>query len=275
MKRLPHRCLAVALALPVLAGACVPDDAFTPKVAPTLDAALTDVAHPALQWASQWFSGASVITPKIIPTRCPFESASQSFVCSPLTARGLTLTQRFTLMDVAGGKQSAFDPAATNALHLENAVAGTVADGGTISVDGQQILDVTGLDSPRHTLNGTSFTVTTTGDPSTGIMAERRSTITDLVFPVVAEGTPPGWPLSGTVDIRSRITNRPDPAVFIATMRFDGSSVVTLTITVPGGVQTCRVNLTTMPPGGIGCMSGTPAVPVGANSLPDTKPTLR
>lgn len=267
MKRLPFRRLAVVLALPVLAGGCVPDDAFAPKVQPTLDAALTDVAHPALNWASQWFSAAGVITPKIVPTRCAFESASQSFVCSPLTARGLTLTQRFTLLDATGGKQSAYDPAATTALHLENTVVGAPSDLGTTNVDGQQNLDLTGLGSLRHTLNGTSLTVTTKGDPATAsvITGEWKTTITDLVIPVVADGAPPAWPLSGTIDVRSRITNRPDQRVFIATMQFDGSSIVTLTLTVPGGLQTCRMNLVTTP--GIGCMPGGGDMPLGPDAL--------
>lgn len=278
MKHVSSCHLAVAVSLLVLQGACVPDNALTPNVQPTLDAALTDVAHPALSWASQWFSGAPVITPKIVPTRCPFESASQSFVCSPLTAQGLTLTQRFTLLDAGGGKQSGFDPAATSALHLESTVTGSWTDASTSTVDGQQNLDVSGLGSPRHTLNGTSLTLTTLASPAGGgsaITGERRATITDLVFPVVAAGAPPGWPLSGTIDIRSRITNRPDPQVFIATMRFDGSSVVTLTLTVAGGIQTCRVNLTTLPPGAIGCQVGSADVPLGLSVLPGTPPALR
>jgi hypothetical protein len=273
MKRF-RRCLVVAIALPVLAAACVPDDALTPKVPPTLDAALADIAHPALDRASEFFSAANVITPKIDPTRCPFESASRSFVCSPLAARGLTLTQRFTLLDATGGKQSAFDPAATTTLHLESSVAGSTTDVGTTAVDGQQVLDLTGLGTPRHTLNGTSFTVTSSGDPGTAITSERKTTITDLVIPVVVEGAPPGWPLSGTIDLRSRITNRPDPRVFIATMRFEGSSIVTLTLTVPGGIQTCRVDLLLMPPG-IGCVGDNATPPFGAGLSRGEKPSLR
>jgi len=38
-----------------------------------------------------------------------FESASQFFVCSPLSGGGLTLNQRFTLLDAGAGKQGAFD----------------------------------------------------------------------------------------------------------------------------------------------------------------------
>jgi hypothetical protein len=245
----------LALALPIFAGACVSVDATTPLVPPTLDAALADVAHPALDWASQWFSGANIVTLPIVPARCPFESASQFFVCSPLSGGGLTLNQRFTLLDASGGKQSVFDETTTTSLHLENAVAGTWSTSGTI--DGQQVLDLTGLGSPRHTLNGSSLTVMSANN------TERKTTITDLVFPVVVAGAPVSWPLSGTIDTRSRsIGAKGDTSVFVAQMRFDGSSIVTLTLTIAGGLQTCRVNLATMPPGGIGCL-GSPDPPLG------------
>jgi hypothetical protein len=259
--------LVAAIALPVLASACVSVDATKPLVPSTLDAALNDVAHPALDRASAWFSGAGVVALPIVPTRCPFESASQFFVCSPLSGRGLTLNQRFTLLDASGGKQSAFDEKTTTGLHLENAVAGTSTSGTT--VNGQQVLDLTGLGTPRHTLNGTSLTLTSVNNTRTAqpINTELKTTIADLVLPVVAAGAPVAWPLSGTIDARSRsIGAQGDTTVFIATMRFDGSSLVTLTVTIAGGIQTCRVNLVFMPPG-IGCAApGTP--PLGADAVP-------
>ena len=127
--------LVAGLTVPVLATACVPADALRPKIPSTLDGALAEVAHPALDWASGFFSGAGVITPAIIPGRCTFDAASQYFVCTPLTARTLTLNQRFTLLDASGARQSAFDSATTAGLHLENAVTGEWED--TTAIDGQ------------------------------------------------------------------------------------------------------------------------------------------
>jgi hypothetical protein len=269
------RTLVAALAVPVLASACVPADVTLPKVEPTLTAALADVSHPALDWASRFFSGAGVVTPEIFPARCPFDATSQFFVCSPLAGNGLTLNQRFTLRDASGGKQSAFDAATTTSLHLENAVTGSPSDDQTVTIDGQQVLDLTGLGTSRHTLNGTSLTLTTTLAGGSQPPAERRTTITDLVIPVVAEGAPTAWPLSGTIDTRSRsISATGDTTVFIATMRFDGSSLVTLTITVPGGIQTCRVNIAMLSPGVMGCV-GPDTPPLGGDAVPRTTPALR
>ena len=118
--------------------------------------------------------------PPIDPARCPFDAASQSFACSPRSAIGLTLTQRFELLDATGGKQSAFDPATTTGLHLANTV--------------------------------------------TGVSVQENLTTTDLGYII---------PL--------------DPAntVSTAAMAFNGSSVVTLTITTQNGTQSCRVNIAT------------------------------
>ena len=265
------RTLAVAVALPVLAGACVATDATTPLVPSTLNAALGDVAHPALDWASGFFSGRGILTPAIVPTRCPFDAASQYFVCSPLTGGDLTLNQRFTLLDAGGARQSAFDAPTTTGLHLENSVASSSA-----SVDGQQVLDLTGLGTPRHTLNGTSLTLSSYTYNGSPVNEERRTTVTDLVLPVVAPSAPIPWPLSGTIDTRSRavVEASADTIVFIATMRFDGSSLVTLTYTVPGGIRTCRVDLTSLPGGSIGC-GGANTPPIGREALMGAKPALR
>jgi len=252
------RILASAFALVGLAGACASADSVGPRTPPaTLDAALADIDHPALDFVEAWFSGVGVVSPAIIPANCGFDAPSQYFVCNPLTAGGLTLNQRFTLLDAAGAKQPAFG-STTTALHLENSVSGTWApDASATTVDGQQTLDLTGLGTSRHTLNGLSLTLTTVVNPLqrdvSPIQTERKTTITDLVIPVLVAGAPTPWPLSGTIDVRSRSVDAlGNVSVNIYTMRFDGSSVVTLTMTVPGGIQTCRSNIAL----GVGCTGG-------------------
>jgi len=234
---------------------------MTPKSPSTLQAALADVAHPALDKTSAFFSAAGIVTVPIVPTRCPFDATSRYFVCGPLSGGGLTLNQRFTLLDPSNGKQPAFDAKTTTSLHLENSVAGTWSSSSVspFTVDGQQVLDLTGLGTPRHTLNGTSLTLAH-GD-------EFRTIITNLVFPVVATGAPPAWPLSGTIELRSRpVKDTTSVYAFLATMTFEGSSIVTLTWSQGSFGQTCRVNIATMP--GIGCPAGSPDVPIGADVSP-------
>src|SRR6476620_7298079 len=110
--------LAAIAALYVLAGACMPADARSPHVPSTLDAALAEAAHPALDYASAAFSGAGMLSLPIVPSRCPCESATSSVVCAQLRGGGLTLNQRFIRVDSAGNRQSAFDEATTTRLSV-------------------------------------------------------------------------------------------------------------------------------------------------------------
>ncbi len=242
-------------ALSVLVGGCASDSSTKPAAAPTLDAALAEVAHPALNFATATFSGAGAVVPAIVPSSCPFDTAAQAFVCAPVTGGWLTLDQRYVLMDAAGGKQSAFDPATTTGLSVTNAVSGQNTDqGNTLKVDGQQTLDLTGIGSARHTLNGTSLTLTTyvsaTNLTHPPIESTITTKITDLVIPVVPSGQPIAWPLSGTIALKT-IAEYGEPlptggtsVTSVATLTFNGSSVVTLSMSLPGGgIRTCRVNL--------------------------------
>jgi len=260
------RALTLALALPVVAGACA-SDVLAPLDPPTLDAAMADLAHPALDWASAWFSGAGLVAPAITPTSCTFDAASQFFVCTPLTADGLALKQRFSLLDANGNTQSAFDPKTTTAVHLENGVSGTWSPssrmplGDTLFVDCKQVLDLTGLGTRQHTINGTSLTLTTlhsTRYSTPPLPMEYKTTIADLVLPVSVPRASLPWPASGTLDVRMRNVdaNGNTSNAFIATARFEGTTIVTLTFTVPGGTRTCRINMSLTPPDQIGCEHG-------------------
>jgi hypothetical protein len=251
-----------ACVLSVLVGGCAADTSTTPAATPTLDAALGEIAHPALDFATATFSGAGAVVPAIIPSSCQLDTASQVFVCAPVTGGWLTLDQSYVLLDAAGAKQSAFDPTTTKGVSVTNAVSGQNTDqGNTLTVDGQQTLDLTGIGSTRHTLNGTSLTLTTYVS-ATNLTHPVQSTITtqitDLVIPVVPSGQPVAWPLSGTIATKTIAEfGEPIPSggtstTAVVTLTFNGSSVVTLSMTLPsGGVRTCRVNLALVQ--GVGC----------------------
>jgi hypothetical protein len=250
-------------ALSVLVGGCASDASTNPVATPTLEAALAEVAHPALDFASATFSGAGAVVPMIVASNCALDTATQAFVCTDVTGGWLTLDQRYVLLDAAGGKQSAFDPATTKGLSVTNAVSGQNIDqGNTLTVDGQQTLDLTGLGSARHTLNGTSLTLTRylsaarlTHPP---VQSTITTKITDLVVPVVPSGQPIAWPLSGTIALKT-IAEYGEPiptggtsTTSVVTLTFNGSSVVTLSMSTPSGVtRTCRVNLAIA--SGLGC----------------------
>ena len=250
------RLVLATLTLAVVADACISDTAVAPGPSnDTLDAALAEVTLPALDYAAATFSGAGIITPTIVPSRCQFDGASQTFICGALSGGGLTLNQHYTLLDAVGGKQSAYDMATTSGLIVNSAVSGTATSGGnTLTVDGQQALTLSGLGAAQHTLNGSSITMTTftRGDGAAPPETSRFTTrIVDLVIPVVPPGEPTPWPMSGlielttTTDLGYIIPLDPANTVSTAAMAFNGSSVVTLTITTQNGTQSCRVNIAT------------------------------
>lgn len=255
------RVVLATLTLAIVADACSSDNTVAPSATQngTLDGALSEVAMPALAYASATFSGAGMVTPTILPSRCQFDGASGAFICSSLSGNGLTLNQHYTLLDAAGTKQSAYDGATTAGLVVNSAVTGTAVgySGGssvTLTVDGQQELTLSGLGSAQHTVNGTSLTVTTLTF-SDGSVAPLTSTITtrvvDLVIPAASPGDPAPWPTSGMVELKSSTDLGyviPLDAANVTTsaaMQFSGSSTVKLTITTQNGTQSCSVDITT------------------------------
>jgi hypothetical protein len=244
-----------ACVLSVLVGGCAADASTTPAATPTLDAALTEIAHPALDFATATFSGAGAVVPAIVPSSCQLDTASQVFVCAPVTGGWLTLDQSYVLLDAAGAKQSAFDPTTTKGVSVTNAVSGQNTDqGNTLTVDGQETLDLAGIGSARHTLNGTSLTLTTSVSATNLTHPPVQSTITtkitDLVIPVVPSGQPIAWPLSGTIAMKTiaefgeTLPTGGTSTTSVTTLTFNGSSVVTMSLTTPsGGIQTCRIDL--------------------------------
>ncbi len=247
------------LALAALVTACLPDVATAPLQIDTLDAALAEVAIPALAYASATFSGAGVVTPMIEPSRCQFQDSSQTFVCVRLAGGGLTLDQNFTLLDAVGGKQAKYDMTSTNSMIVHSVVAGTTyRDGTKLTVDGQQELTLSELGTPQHALNGSSITVATvapSGEPP--ITSTITTRIVDLVIPVVPLSQPAPWPASGMIELRTTTDlgfviplDESGATVSTAALNFSGSSVVSLTITDRNGTRTCRVDITIQP---LGC----------------------
>jgi hypothetical protein len=253
------RLVLATLTLAVAADACTSDSSVAPnKPAATLDAALSEVTVPALDYASATFSGAGIVTPAIVPSRCQFDGASGTFICGALSGNGLTLNQYFTLLDGTGAKQSAYDKSTTAGLVVNSAVSGTAtgyigSNAVTLTVDGQQELTLSGLGTAQHTVNGTSLTLTTltrSDNSEPPLTSTIKTKVVDLVIPVTGPDDPAPWPTSGMVELQSTtdlgyVIPLAANTTTNAAMEFSGSSVVKLTITTQNGTQTCRVDITT------------------------------
>jgi hypothetical protein len=239
-----------ALALAALVGACGADSSTAPNTTPaTLDQALAELSIPAVSSASGALFDAGVTAPALLPSRCPYAAASQSFVCTPFSASGVTIDQTFTLLTASGAHQAAFDAATTAAVRVNTTVAGTVTGGGTnLTVAGQQQLTLSGLISGLHTLNGNSTTslsgTIADGTTSFPIDVTVTTAITNLVLPSNTTPGTPIWPTSGTVTVQASgtVAGVPTGTQKVA-MIFNGTSIVDVTVTGSGVSKSCKVDL--------------------------------
>jgi len=245
------RALPAVLALAVMVSACGADSSTGPDAnqSATLDQALSAFSNPAVAAAGTVFFDAGAATPALGLNRCPYAAASQSFVCTAFSSKGVSINQTFTLLTASGAPQAAFDAATTNAINAKTTVVGTLNENGTtVDIDGQQNMTLSGLIAGPRTLNGTSSTkvkgVIADIFGSSALDATLTTTITNLVIPnKTAAGAKP-WPSSGTIVVES--TGSVGGAA-IATIRiamdFSGTSTVNVSRTGPGGTQTCKMDL--------------------------------
>ena len=239
-----------AVIVAVLVSACGADSSTGPANQPaTLDQALTAFSNPAIAAANTAFFDAGAAAPALGLARCSYAAASQSFVCTTFSSKGVAIDQTFTLLTAAGGKQSAFDAATTDAINAKTTMLGTLSENGTtLDVDAQQNLTLSGLVSGPRTLNGGSTTklkgIIADIFGSSSIDATLTTTITNLVIPdQTAAGAKP-WPSSGTIVVESSVVvgGAAIPAIRIA-MDFSGTSTVNVNRTGPGGTQVCKMDL--------------------------------
>lgn len=245
----------LALALTGLASACGSDASTAPiNVTPaTLDQALAELSIPAIGSASGVFFDTGADSPALAASACPYAADSQSFVCTPVSASGVTIDQAFTLLTASGASQSAFDATTTAAVRVNTTIAGTVTDtGADLTVDGQQELTLSGLLSGLHTLNGaSSLTLAGTITDGTTLVPIDVTVTTSIVNLVLPANTTPGtpiWPTSGTVTVQASGTVDGIPTgTQKLTMLFLGTSTVDVTVTGSGFSKSCKVDLATTP----------------------------
>lgn len=260
--RLPLRLAALAS---VLAVACVTDPVTPVESRLSLDEVLAELDLPATRLAMGTFTTLGPPPPPVSAS-CPYQPASESFVCAPIPAAGLILSQSFTLVSATGAKQAAFDKATTSWIRVSSTISGTRAENDftTITVDGEQEATVSGLLTDRHTINGSSTTrlgrVTNGSASAPPVMTTVTTKLKNVVLPLVPSGAPIAWPLSGSMEILNTTfadypppTPGPGPMVSGTVVVFTGTSVVEVALTNRGITRVCRVNMAAAE--GVGCAS--------------------
>ena len=238
------------VALAALVSACGSDSSVGPaRQATDLGQVLTEMTLPSFVGALapdlSSMPGLSAPT----PASCSYSGASQSFVCPPVTASGLTMTRSFVLLNTAGNPQPQFDPATTAAVRTTSATAGTIASAGSsLTVDGQQELTLSGLLTGIHVLNGTSVlnmhgTEAGTTDP---LALSMTMTLANLVLPASRADK---WPKSGSIliDLMDTFGSLPSLTTHIR-ITFNGTSKVAVVFSSDGFSTSCTMDLASQLP---------------------------
>jgi hypothetical protein len=276
---MPHRLaparlarLGALAALAALAG-CSSDGPQAPSAIAPLDVAplLAEAtppslpAMPELVMAAPYDAagvGARVgVRAGAVPTSCPYDAASRSFVCAPVTRDGLTVTFAYTLLDAAGQPLAQPDRNVVASLRTVATVAGTItppagaaggplAGAGTLTVAHRQEMALSGLLAGPHRLDGTGSTkvegrvrVGALTIPTTTTLAEA---VEGLVLPEGGTGATGAvrWPIAGTLTIDATTAVGPAPALAARVqMAFEGAGKATITTTIGGVTRRCTVDL--------------------------------
>lgn len=189
--------------------------------------------------------------PLLIPSGCPWNPSTSSFVCGPdVGDDGLTSTRSYQFLDANGVPQSAFDSSATASIHFLSHLGGTITRHGvTTVVDDNRDLTVSGLAGHETTRvwNGTGTSSRHDSSSAGAVGVHSTTVVEDVTIP--APFARDSWPLSGTITTHLVSTIGTD---VLATITFNGTRNVPLTI----GDTTITIDLARACHGGPGPIAG-------------------
>lgn len=184
---------------------------------------------------------------------CVYAAASQSFVCEPVTSRGVTVRRSYQLLDASGTPQSAFNQATTAAIRTVMDAAGTVtppegstAPAFTMTIESHSDQTLSGLLTTTRTVNGTGTSTSTMTSQQSSFTVTSKQKTENLVLPVRGSATP--YPSSGKITVESTVAGLlPGDRTMTTTivMTYNGTSIMTMTLTSGGMTTTCLVNMAT------------------------------
>ena len=249
------KALVAAVATAALA-ACGSDSPTATSQQLDLNTAISQMAAG----SASSYSGASALfgaplgtTATLVPSSCAYSATVQGFSCPARTANGLTITGTFYLYDGAGTSLAAVDPTQAASLRAVTHVQGTTSMGnefpGTMTLDQHSDMTMSGLLGATRTLNGTSTghmdskMMMGTADTLHSIM-DMTTVTRDLVLP--APGATQPYPKSGSITANmteSGILGDTTTFESAMVMTFDGTSIVTITMTDDLGTSVCKFDM--------------------------------
>jgi hypothetical protein len=245
--RIIRRIRVAAIAVGSILAACSGDKSTgpSPSSSALLGQALSEMSLPQLNILGVRLVAPVADFPSLSPSDCTYDPSSQSFACGAKTLNGFTLTSSYALLALGGATQSQFDPSTTDGVRTRTHLAGTVAmPTGTITIDDQRELVLTGLLSSTHVINGTGVTHTV-GTVNAGATPIPMSST--LTTSVVGLTIPNGarYPTAGTMtaDVTRQLSTFPIHVTHFVAV-FDGTSTISITVSGDGGpVFRCAVDL--------------------------------
>jgi hypothetical protein len=192
-------------------------------------------------------------TSPTLPTSCAYSQADQRFDCAAVTVKGLTFTTSYYVLDASGASLTAPDATLAAAVRAVSDVTGTLdvsaAGSNQITINKHSDLTLSGLLSGPRVLNGAStehdVITTTAGTVNTTSNIDLASTTSNLVLP---SATTTKWPQSGSITSDMNTTTGIGSLPSITTkmhsvLTFNGTSIITIAMTISGQTLTCRVDL--------------------------------
>jgi hypothetical protein len=188
-----------------------------------------------------------------LPKSCSYSQADQRFDCAAVTVHGLTFKTSYYVLDATGASLTTTNAALAAAVRALTDITGTLdvvaAGSSKITINKHSDLTLSGLLSGPRVLNGSSTEhdaiTTTAGTISTTANIDLASTTSNLVLP---SATTTSWPQSGSItsDMNSTMAIGSLPSVTTTThsvLTFNGTSIITIAMTISGRTQTCRIDL--------------------------------
>jgi hypothetical protein len=252
MKTIRELRVVALVALAAFVGACGSDSPAGPSRPADLGEVLTEMTLPSLSGVLALDLGIVPTTSAPGPAGCNYDASSRHFVCPTLSGDGITVTRSFALLDLSGNSQSQFDPKTTAAVHTSATTTGSIVDGGgTLVIDGQQELTLSGLLAGNHLLNGTSV-ISLHGADADGANPfdfSVSATYTNLALP---SSPADRWPRSGSILVDLTETFADLVSTTHMQLTFNGTSKVAVVVITDGVTTRCTVDLASQEPSCIG-----------------------
>lgn len=198
-----------------------------------------------------------------IPSGCPWDAATSSFVCAQDARRdGLVETHGYQFLDAPNAAQSAYDSLTTASIQFTSHLSGTTTSGPKSTVDDTHTLVVSGLAGNETTRiwngNGSSSRQDSVRTASGMVLVQTASTTTVADVIVPRPWARDSWPVSGTITTHVVSSDGTTTLDITAVLTFNGTRYATMT----AGGKTYTIDLQ-QPPHGPNCPGG-PGGPGGA-----------